>query len=570
MKLNRLVTVLAVFLLSIQTVFPKERSNALKADSSEAGLLNLTTLVNDAAKLIQQRGETAFSEFRMEDSRWRTGERYVFVIDTAGRMLVHNDPMLEGRNQLELKDINGKPIIRGILETAEQNKNGGWYHYQWPVPGGLLPRWKSSFVTSVKGPSGNTYIIGCGEYNDRMERTFVIHMVDDAAALIENNGKSAFQTLRDPSARFIAKDAYIFVVDEQGVELVNPGFPSLEGRNVMDVKDTKGKYLVREMFELTGKQHAGWVEYMWPKPGQSVSTLKSTYVRAVSLDGKPVIVGCGVYLADAPVMKTVDKKMTAVELERLVQAAAKEFAAKGSLAFPEFREHGSKWFHDETYFFVWDMNGKRIFHAANPVGEGQDMHAVKDVLGRPWGKMFLDAAASPTGEGWVHYLYPEPGDIFPAWKSSFIKKVVFPDGKEYLIGCGIYQMDIGKTFVEDVVMHAASLIEQKGPASFDVFRDKTGPFLFLDTYVFVDSPDGVELVNAAQPSLEQKNLIDLRDAQGHLIVKKYIDAAMKNGQAWVDYHWYKPGSNDPAIKHTFVKKAVYQGKEFIVGAGYYE
>lgn len=27
--------------------------------------------------------------------------------------------------------------------TALKGKPEGWYHYEWPVPGGILPRWKS-------------------------------------------------------------------------------------------------------------------------------------------------------------------------------------------------------------------------------------------------------------------------------------------------------------------------------------------------------------------------------------------------------------------------------------------
>jgi signal transduction histidine kinase len=40
----------------------------------------------------------------------------------------------------------------------------------------------------------------------------------------------------------------------------------------------------------------------------------------------------------------------------------------------------------------------------------------------------------------------------------------------------------------------------------------------MDTYVFVESTDGVELVNAAQPSLEGRNLMDLRDLKGKALV----------------------------------------------------
>ena len=65
-------------------------------------------------------------------------------------------------------------------------------------------------------------------------------------------------------------------------------------------------------------------------------------------------------------------------------------------------------------------------------------------------------------------------------------------------------MDMDKAFIEDVVNRAAALVEESGTDAFARLRDKTGPFVFMDTYVFVDSEDGVELVNPAQPSLEGK------------------------------------------------------------------
>jgi len=83
---------------------------------------SVVRMVDAAADLIRQRGEAAFAEFGQDDSRWHEG----------------------------------------------------WYHYQWPVPGGLLPRWKSSYVRRVEAPSGRTYVVGSGVYNDRMERAFIV------------------------------------------------------------------------------------------------------------------------------------------------------------------------------------------------------------------------------------------------------------------------------------------------------------------------------------------------------------------------------------------------------------
>jgi hypothetical protein len=82
------------------------------------------------------------------------------------------------------------------------------------------------------------------------------------------------------------------------------------------------------------------------------------------------------------------------------------------------------------------------------------------------------------------------------------------------IGAGIYGMEMDREFIEDLVSSAASLIAQQGAAAFDALRDPTGPFVFMDTYVFVDTSDGVEVVNAAQPSLEGRNIMDLVDLNG--------------------------------------------------------
>ena len=131
-------------------------------------------------------------------------------------------------------------------------------------------------------------------------------------------------------------------------------------------------------------------------------------------------------------------------------------------------------------------------------------------------------------------------------------------------------MQMDRAFIEDVVNRAAGLVTEKGKEAFGELRDKKGPYLFMDIYVFVDDPQGIELVNPAQPSMEGKNIMELRDAKGMHLAKEYIDAATKKGSAWVEYYWYKPGSNVPALKHTYVTKVTHGGETFILGAGFYE
>lgn len=530
----------------------------------------LVRLVTDASALLRTKGEAAFDDFRVTGSRWRQGESYIFVLDREGNMLVHSDAGMEGKNQLALKDVNGKPIIRGLIDAATMapDKPAGWFHYEWPVPGGLLPRWKSSYVRLVTAPSGNSYVVGSGIYNDRMERAFVVDAVKNAVAAIEANGAAAFPMFHDRSGPFMAKNAYVFVIDRRGVELVNPAFPNLEGRNLLDVKDTEGKPLVRAMLETADASGSGWVDYLWPKPGESVSTLKSTYVSRAMLGEEPVVVGCGVYLADAPRVRTTTV-MSAPELMALVRDGATLLEKTGEHAYPIFREHGSKWFRDGTYLFAWTMEGVRVFHAADPSGEGEDVSGMKDVIGRPIGRMILDVARSPSGQGWVHYMYPEPGRLFPIWKSTFVTRVTYPSGRQYVVGSGVYNMQIDRTFIQDVVDRAAALVAAQGRDAFPALRDKTGPFVFMDTYIFVESPDGTELANGGHPGIEGKNLSGMRDVKGKLLVDDYIAAAMKHGSTWEEYYWYRPGENTPARKLAYVRKVQYEGETFIVGSGLY-
>ena len=65
-------------------------------------------------------------------------------------------------------------------------------------------------------------------------------------------------------------------------------------------------------------------------------------------------------------------------------------------------------------------------------------------------------------------------------------------------------------------------------------------------------------------------MTDVRDVNGKFLVRDYIDAAMKNGSAWVDYYWYKPGDNTLARKHTYVRKVESGGETYIIGSGFYE
>ncbi len=152
------------------------------------------------------------------------------------------------------------------------------------------------------------------------------------------------------------------------------------------------------------------------------------------------------------------------------------------------------------------------------------------------------------------------------WHKGQYCVILTPAG---LVGCGIYDMKMDVAFIEDVVDRAAALVEQRGEDAFGQLRDKKGPFVFMDTYVFVLTPDGTQLLNPAFPSLEGRNLLSLRDVNGKRVIQEEISAAMRDGSAWLECYWFQPGDNTPARKLTYVRRVESGEDTFIVGSGIY-
>jgi basic membrane lipoprotein Med (substrate-binding protein (PBP1-ABC) superfamily) len=258
------------------------------------------------------------------------------------------------------------------------------------------------------------------------------------------------------------------------------------------------------------------------------------------------------------------------DLVAFVHAAADQVNKEGEAAFAEFRKEGGAWFQGERYVFVWDLRGQRYVYPPDPTREGQNVMDLVDIGGKPIGRMFVATASGPAGEGWVHYQWWRPNDPVPTWKSTYVVKAVAPSGKAYLVASGGYEMQMESAFIVQAVDDAVALLERQGRAAFDTLRDPRGPFYFYDTYVFVTSENGVELVNPAFPALEGHSLIDARDTQGKYLVRDYLAAARQHGSAWVSYFWPRPGSREAVRKQTYVKGARVDAEWLVVGAGMYD
>jgi cytochrome c len=102
--------------------------------------------------------------------------------------------------------------------------------------------------------------------------------------------------------------------------------------------------------------------------------------------------------------------------------------------------------------------------------------------------------------------------------------------------------------------------------AFAEFSNPTGQFRDRDLYIFVIDFNGKSLAHGANAKLIDKNMADLKDADGKPFIKDFIEVAKSKGKGWVDYKWPNPTTKAIEAKSSYVEKA----DDFIVACGIYK
>jgi signal transduction histidine kinase len=91
----------------------------------------------------------------------------------------------------------------------------------------------------------------------------------------------------------------------------------------------------------------------------------------------------------------------------------------------------------DTYVFLMDLDGKMLAHPMSPALIGKNVLDMKD-KGEPGKFLFKDfvTVAKGPGEGWVSYMWTNPGDPKPRKKVTYIYRV---PGKDLFVGAGVYE-----------------------------------------------------------------------------------------------------------------------------------
>lgn len=123
----------------------------------------------------------------------------------------------------------------------------------------------------------------------------VIQKVSEAVEYIGKVGESGLKEFNDPNGKWVWGGTYVFIMKcEPFPSLVtHPIKPKLIGKDLSKLKDKTGNYFFIQLCEATTKPKGGWVEYLWPKPGEKEASRKISYCRQIP--GTPYQAGAGLY-----------------------------------------------------------------------------------------------------------------------------------------------------------------------------------------------------------------------------------------------------------------------------------
>ena len=155
-------------------------------------------------------------------------------------------------------------------------------------------------------------------------------------------------------------DNYLLINDTNAVMVMHPINESLNGKDLSDFKDPKGKRLFAEMVKVAGSDAGeGMVDYLWAKPGESDPKLKVSYVKLLPELGW--IIGTGSWV------ESITEELKAQALDQI---------GKMRLA-------------DGNYFWINDLTPKMIMHPVSPELIGKDLSSRKDTKGK---RLFAEMA----------------------------------------------------------------------------------------------------------------------------------------------------------------------------------
>ncbi len=256
-----------------------------------------------------------------EDVRWKSGQFYIFVTNPAADGERPRTPFVFGADTSragvqwgDLTDGFGTDLLddwNRILKLTDR----AWVYYGFRNPADALVEPKAAYLIRMDW-EGNPAVIGSGIYRRDFPGACPAELVNAAAldgaqsmemleefvrcAALEVESKGYFGTLLlETSSRWLAGSIYLFGMDMSGNQLFSGSPVMIGGQPVVEWgRDPKAMFNGRDVIDVADTFGESVIYYHAPHPATGVMSRKAAFVKRVSAQGAPLLIGAGIYLTD--------------------------------------------------------------------------------------------------------------------------------------------------------------------------------------------------------------------------------------------------------------------------------
>ncbi|AEX86306.1 methyl-accepting chemotaxis protein [Marinitoga piezophila KA3] len=297
--------------------------------------------------------------------------------------------------------INGIAMYKNLKNLTDQY-----------VKNGVLKQSVENIATTME-----TYRTGTEQLKEEMMDASILRLKtlnavvkDIINSYVEKakKGEMSFeeaQNLAKEAVRKIRYDngtGYYYIYDEHGVNIMHAAKPSLEGKNLYDLKDKTGIYILRELINRAKEAYKnnddGILLFHWSKPGEPEDKLFPKLGVAFWIPEFKWMVGTGIYIDD------IDKKLDERKKKFLDSLYEKLYS--------------TSYIGDNTYPIVYTKDGKYfIYKDKSKIGKEATAVDPKS------GKKIVDLAIEKEN-GFYEYYFPKSTNSDKLYKKiAYVKKM---------------------------------------------------------------------------------------------------------------------------------------------------
>ncbi|MCK5684966.1 cache domain-containing protein [bacterium] len=208
-------------------------------------------------------------------------------------------------------------------------------------------------------------------------------------------------------------NGYYFISRHDGVAQLLPNNPELEGLKLLDLQDTQGQYIIKDMIQIIKQSGEGFYQYYWGKPEKPGHSFKKiSFIK----EFKPCnwVIGAGLYVDDIEV---------GIKKELLLNISTIRFGKEG-------------------YLFVNNLNGDALVSNGKLIQGTKKLWEVFNKNPEKIKELFkkeYNAAIKLKGDFIYYSLSKLTSPDKETAKVSFISGV---PGMDWIIGAGVYIDDV--------------------------------------------------------------------------------------------------------------------------------